>query len=293
MPRRIAGYLPGMTFAVTPADREAHPKLNEIEMVRLASYGRRARVEVGDLVFEAGQDAPDLILVHDGSIAVVQPATPLLDEEILDRFGAGEFIGELNLLTGQRIFLDGRVTTAGTVTLIDRAAFRRVMAEDPELSDLMLRAFVSRRRFLSAGRGSRSIEIIGDAADVGSLRLRTYAARQRIAHTWIDVSSARGGDAAARLDIAATDLPAVLLPDAVLHNAAPGDLAVLWVSRTARMLMVRRSTWSWSEGVRRDWLRPSTAPQRVWTRWCLSRSRWADRPRPVRASRTSSDSPLG
>ncbi|WP_382303605.1 FAD-dependent oxidoreductase [Herbiconiux sp. UC225_62] len=204
----------------------AHPILSLAHMSRLAAYGELASVTAGESVFGSGDTSPDLILVHDGAVDVVQPATMLVEESIVDSFGPGEFIGELNLLTGQRIFLQGRVTKDGTVTRIDAAGFRKVMADDPELSDLMLRAFISRRLFLKGGQGARGVEIVGSALDARALRLRTYAARQRIAHSWIDIESAEGAAVARELDLGATDLPAVLAPDGTLRNATPGDLAV-------------------------------------------------------------------
>lgn len=204
----------------------AHPMLSASQMARLAAYGDTISVIAGESVFASGDPSPDLILVHDGGVDVVQPKTMLIDETVLDSFGPGEFIGELNLLTGQRIFLQGRVTKAGVVTRVNAAGFRRVMAEDPELSDLMLRAFISRRRFLKGGQGARGVEIIGSALDARALRLRTYAARQRIAHSWIDIESADGAAVARELNFGAEDLPVVLAPDLTLRNATPGDLAV-------------------------------------------------------------------
>jgi thioredoxin reductase (NADPH) len=49
---------------------------------------------------------------------------------------------------------------------------RRLMAEDPELADLLLRAFLARRRRIGAGPGARALQLIGsefDAAATGPL----------------------------------------------------------------------------------------------------------------------------
>ena len=178
------------------------------------------------MLFRSGEVSPDLILIHEGFVNVIQPATLLVPEAVIDTFGPSEFVGELNMLTGQRIFLEGRVSMGGTVTRIDAAAFRRVMAEDPELSDLLLRAFISRRRFLSGGQGARGVEIVGSSRDARAMKLRTYAARQRIAHTWIDVDSEDGDKVLRMLDIDSDGLPMVLLPDATLKRASTGDLAL-------------------------------------------------------------------
>ena len=52
---------------------------------------------------------------------------------------------------------------------------RRLMAEDSELSDLLLRAFLARRRRLSAEPAACVLPIIGSELDSEALALRTYA----------------------------------------------------------------------------------------------------------------------
>ena len=56
----------------------------------------------------------------------------------------------INLLTGQRVYLTARVAEAGTVYRIGPDSFRRLMSEDPELSDLLLKAFLARAVALGA-----------------------------------------------------------------------------------------------------------------------------------------------
>jgi len=217
----------GVMTEFASADKiTAHPILSPSQMSRLASYGETSAVAAGNLVFASGDISPDLILVHQGGVDVVQPATMLVDETLIDSFGPGEFVGELNLLTRQRIFLEGRVRSDGAVTRVTAAGFRKVMAEDPELSDLMLRAFISRRRILEDGQGARGVEIVGSALDGQALSLRTFAARQRIAHSWIDIEGPGGAAVVRKLNLGPDDLPVVLAPDGTLKNATPGDLAL-------------------------------------------------------------------
>jgi len=203
----------------------AHPLLTAEQRQRLSAYGQETAVAEGDLVFASGDAAPDLVLVHEGSVDLVQVATIDAPEEVLWRYVPGEFVGELNLLTGQRIYLSARVAEAGRVTLIPPAVFRRIMADEPDLSDLMLRAFVARRRKLQNNAGARAIEIIGTEFSAPSLALRTFAARQQLAHTWIDSDSVEGRSLLRVAEIEVGDLPAVILPDAVLKRATPGRLA--------------------------------------------------------------------
>lgn len=205
--------------------RAAHPPLSPEQSTRLASYGEREEVEAGTHVFESGQLAPDLILIVEGAIDLLQAATVDAPEEVIGRFEAGDFVGELNLLTGQRIFLTGVVAEPGTVVRITQRDFRRLMADEPDLSDLLLRAFIARRSKLRLGPGARGIEIIGSPFSSRALALRTFAARQQLAHTWFDCDSVDGQSLLRAAELTSDDLPAVILPDAVLRNATPGQLA--------------------------------------------------------------------
>jgi thioredoxin reductase (NADPH) len=205
--------------------RTAHPVLTDEQLARLSSYGDELDVAVGDSLFESGEAAPDLIVILEGSIDLVQAATLDAAEEDIARFEARDFVGELNLLTGQRIFLSARVAEAGRVARISQLAFRRLMADEPDLSDLLLRALVARRSKLQRGAGARGIEIIGSSLSSRALALRTFAARQQLAHTWFDCDSVEGRSLLRAAGLTADDLPAVILPDAVLTNATPGILA--------------------------------------------------------------------
>jgi thioredoxin reductase (NADPH) len=163
--------------------------------------------------------------MEDATVEIVQPATRDAPEEALVRFGPGAFLGELNLLTGQAVYLIARVIENGRVHRIPPASFRRLMAEDPELSDILLEAFRARREILTHNGASRGLEIIGSAMDPVSLALRTYAARRRLPHLWFDADSVAGHSLLKAASLTSADLPAVLLPDRTLKRATPGELA--------------------------------------------------------------------
>ncbi|WP_203585905.1 FAD-dependent oxidoreductase [Subtercola lobariae] len=204
---------------------EAYPVLSPDQLSRLRTYGEARPTSAGDIVFRAGDTELDLIVVDEGVVEIVQVATVDGPEELVSRFTAGHFIGELNLLTGQTIYLTGRVVEPGQITHISPARFRALMAEEPDLSDLLLRAFIARRKRLQRGAGARSIEIVGTSLSAASLALRTYAARQQLAHLWFDSDSVAGQSLLKVAELTAADLPAVIMPDAILRNATPGELA--------------------------------------------------------------------
>jgi thioredoxin reductase (NADPH) len=208
-----------------PTASAAFPVLTDAQLDRLRSYGTREDSAVGDELFRSGDETYDLIVVDEGAVEVLQPATHSGPEEPIVSHGPGRFVGELSLLTGQAPYLTARVVKAGVVHRISPTRFRQVMAEDPELSDLLLRSFLARRQMLQAGAASRGLEIVGSAMSSASLALRTYAARLRLPHKWFDADSVAGEALMRAISADGADLPAVVTPQRVLRNATPGELA--------------------------------------------------------------------
>jgi len=203
----------------------AFPRLSDSQLARLRSYGTPQTVEAGEVLYGPGDATYDLIVTEDATVEIVQPATRDAAEESLVRFGPGSFLGELNLLTGQAVYLIARVVEGGRVHRIAPARFRRLMAEDPELSDILLEAFRARREIIRQNGASRGLELVGSAMDSASLALRTYAARRRLPHLWFDADSVAGQSLIQAASLTSADLPAALMPDRALTRATPGELA--------------------------------------------------------------------
>ncbi len=203
----------------------AFPQLTSAQMARLQAYGAPQDIHVGDIVFQPGDDAYDLILIDEGEIQILTTATRDTPEAAVATHGPGRFVGELNLITGQAVYLTARVTRAGRVHRVPPDRFRAMMAEDPELSDLVLRSLLARRAMLRDSPAAGSIEIIGSGMSAPALALRTYAARQQLPHLWFDADSVGGQAVMHAIPLEPGDLPAVVTPGRVLKRATTGEFA--------------------------------------------------------------------
>lgn len=192
---------------------EAFPALSDEQGARLQAYGSAQEVESGALLWGAGEATYDLILVDSGEAEVARAATARATEAVVARFGTGQFAGELGLLTGQATYLSSRVSKPGQVHRISPVCFRQLMDEDPDLSDVILRALMARRRNLRGGEAARSIGILGSEMSAGALALRTYAAGQQLPHTWVEIDTPAGAALARAVTAAGADLPVVITPD--------------------------------------------------------------------------------
>jgi CRP-like cAMP-binding protein len=114
-----------------------------------------------------------LIITEDATVEIVQPATQDAPEESLVRFGPGSFLGELNLLTGQAVYLIARVVEEGRVHRIAPARFRQLMAEDPDLSDILLEAVDL--TVVGAGHAGLAAAVYGASEGLSTLLLDAVA----------------------------------------------------------------------------------------------------------------------
>ena len=63
---------------------------------------------MGDVLFRAGDDSSDFLVVLEGAVDIVRPDVD--GETLITTHVAGRFLGELNMLTGQRLYLTARVS---------------------------------------------------------------------------------------------------------------------------------------------------------------------------------------
>src|SRR5690348_2760883 len=203
----------------------ASPRLGEELFARLLAYGTPQQTQRGDVLFRPGDEDADLIVVERGSAEVVRTATGNAPAATVAVVDAGGFVGELNLLTGQKVYLLCQVREAGTVYRVTPERLRQLMANDVELSDIVFKALIARRELLQRSAAAMAVEIVGGARSAAALALRTYAARQRLIHLWFDADTPVGRAMMESSGLTEDDLPAVVMSGTTLKQATPGGLA--------------------------------------------------------------------
>jgi thioredoxin reductase (NADPH) len=201
----------------------SHP-LSPSELSEIAQFGTERHVTVGELLFQAGEATYDLFVVLEGEVEILRSDDS--DEIPILVFGPGSFVGELTLLTGQRRFLNCRVTKAGRVLVIAQPEFRRLMSQQPSLADTIFSALLARREILRSGPGAQVIRIIGSRYSSEAMSLRAFAEHSRIPHAWIDIEDAEDIDALLKsMDLRPQDTPVVITPTEVLRRPSPAIFA--------------------------------------------------------------------
>ena len=83
------------------------PTFDESEIAYLEPLGTRRTVQSGEYLYRTGDSGYDFYVVLSGRIEIV--ITTDGEERLITTHGPGRFLGELNLLTGLRVFVDARV----------------------------------------------------------------------------------------------------------------------------------------------------------------------------------------
>ena len=186
------------------------PVLDAAQIAVLRRYGSESDVDAGTVLFAEGDESYDLIVLLQGQAAIIenhgQPG-----ETVLAAYGPSQFLGELGLLTGQRVYLTAVVTTPGRVLRVPPDQLRIVMAQELDLSELILRAFLLRHAILTQiGSG---LTLIGSRFSPDTRRLLEVLARNRLPSKWLDLESNADAETLLReLDVPVDDLPIVLVP---------------------------------------------------------------------------------
>ena len=87
---------------------QAFPVLTAAQIDRIRPLGKPRNVQLGDILFQPGDTAVPFFVLLSGKMEIVQPS--LEGERPIATHDAGEFTGELSMITGQRCLVRGRVT---------------------------------------------------------------------------------------------------------------------------------------------------------------------------------------
>jgi thioredoxin reductase (NADPH) len=195
--------------------------LSASQLATLTQLGEEGTAGVGDVLFRVGDRRYPFIAIIEGEVAILDAA----GNEIV-RHGTSGFLGELNLLTGQTVFLTAVVTQTLRYVAVDRDALRPLLFEDGPLGDLLLSTFIARREALQRVQGI-GMEVVGPRSSEATIQMVEFARSNRLPFTWRDPAQADDQGAAALVaGLDATDLPLVRLPGGLeLRGPSTGQVS--------------------------------------------------------------------
>jgi thioredoxin reductase (NADPH) len=166
----------------------ASPRLSASQLARLGALGEERTARVGDVLYRVGDRTYPFIAILAGEVAIIDAA----GREIV-RHGPSGFLGEMNLLTGQTVFVTAVVTKRLRYVAVERDVLKALLFEDGPLSDLVLATLIDRREALQQVAGV-GLEIVGPHSSSATMRMLDFARSNRLPYTWEDMSPPGGGE---------------------------------------------------------------------------------------------------
>src|SRR5450432_1077092 len=175
-------------MAVTIMDRAAQmfPELTPAQIERIASVGERREMRAGEMLFDVGDQNTRFFVVLSGAVEILRSTGDR--EEPVTAHHAGQFTGEINMLSARRSLVRARVSADGTVIAVDRDALRTLVQRDPELSEILMRAFILRRLALM-GELAQDTVLLGSRHSGATQTIREFLSRNGQPFVYQDVET--------------------------------------------------------------------------------------------------------
>ncbi|HXZ19110.1 MAG TPA: FAD-dependent oxidoreductase [Candidatus Acidoferrales bacterium] len=168
------------------AQTQTFPTLTPAQIARVRAAGKVRNVERGEVLFEPGQTNISFYVLLSGAMEIVQPG--LEGEKAVATHAPGEFTGELNMISGRRSLVLGRITESGEIIELRPDEFRALISRDAELSDVFMRAFILRRLILIQ-KGLGNLVLLGSQHSAQTLRLREFLTRNSQPFVYMDLDA--------------------------------------------------------------------------------------------------------
>ena len=209
-----------------PYTREAqiYPRLSGEMAARVALYGTEERLPDGTPVFGRGDRSVDFFLVLEGGIEILD-----LDERgeprVVTVHAERQFTGEVDLFNDRQVLVSGRAKGDTRAVRVKRSDFRRLAAGEPDIGEIMMRAFILRRTGLIR-HAQGGVVLIGPGHAGDTLRLQRFLTRNGYPHRLLDTDAGAGAEGfLAGFGVGPGELPVVVSNRRVLRNPGTAALA--------------------------------------------------------------------
>jgi thioredoxin reductase (NADPH) len=192
-----------------PPEREtAFPQLTDAQIDLLRPGGRVRDVKAGEVLLAEGDRGFSFYVVLDGAVEIIEHSRGAAHTVTVHE--PKEFTGDVDMLTGRVALITARVARDGQVLELGAAALRQAVDENPELGDIILRAFLTRRTLL-LGEGFEGVKIIGSRFSPDTHRLCEFASRNGIPFKFLDLEADERAEALLReFNVPASATPVVI-----------------------------------------------------------------------------------
>lgn len=188
--------------------------LNEMHRVPLAeghvealrAVGTPATFRAGSYIVQPGDPVDRFVYVEDGEIEVVDAFTG--DRYGSSTLGPAQFMAEISFLSGGVWTMPMKAVRDTKVIEVPRTAMLRLMAQMPEMSDIIITVLSARRRRQLDNRHG-TLVLIGEERDRDVRRIAEFASRNRLPFASHSIGSPEADRVTSSCGVA-VDTPAVI-----------------------------------------------------------------------------------
>ncbi|OOG55758.1 cation tolerance protein CutA [Rhodanobacter sp. B05] len=206
-------------------DAQRFPRLSDDMAERVAAYGEAEQVPTGTVLFERGQRGADFFLVLEGGIEVVDLDSDGHPRTVTTHTRHG-FTGELDHFNQRKILVSGLTVAESRLIRITRDNFRRLISAEPDIGEIIMRAFILRRVGIIQ-QGIGGVVLIGPEHGADTLRLQRFLVRNGYPHRLIDTDlDPKAAGLLDTFELQPRVFPVVVSPDhQMLMNPTTAELA--------------------------------------------------------------------
>jgi thioredoxin reductase (NADPH) len=213
--------------ATDPYRREAQTfAVLSTEMAqRVAAFGTAEFLPAGTQLFLRGDRGVDFFLVVSGAVEIYD-VDGKHQKHIITTHREHQFTGELDLFNDRQTLVSARVAEDAHVIRVTRASFRQLVTAEPDIGEIIMRAFIL-RRVGAIRHGHGGVALVGPANAGDTLRIQRFLTRNGYPHRLLDTE--RDPDASGFLScfkLTHDQLPVVTYSGcSVLRNPTSAQLA--------------------------------------------------------------------
>jgi thioredoxin reductase (NADPH) len=190
----------------------------------LRAAGTAVTYPAGAFLARPGEPADRFTYVEAGEVEVVNPYTD--KRHLTSTLGPTQFMGEIAFLNGGAWSMPMRAVSETRVLEVQREAMLTLMAQIPEMSDIVITVFAARRRRQLDERDS-TLQLIGEDQDRNVRRIAEFASRNRIPYTSLPLGSPEAAQTAQSCAITPAEPAVIFGRDMVVTDPTPEKVARL------------------------------------------------------------------
>jgi len=167
----------------------AFPTLDEAQIARLSgcTAAQPRSFADGQTLFAVGDRDVKFFVVKSGEVEIIDRSGD--EPKRLTAHRAGQFTGDVSHLTGAPAVVSAVARGRCEVLEISGEALRRVLNQCPDMSDIILQAFIARRQLLRQSPDFTGLRVIGSRYSADTFRVRDFLAKNRVLFTWVDLET--------------------------------------------------------------------------------------------------------